>query len=168
MLFVVLPFDLARDSQLREVWKVAVPAVVVGLTAMAFTARLSDRKNQTAGVLYVGTSMLFCSCLLFGFVGQGLPGTLTALVIFVLSVALLEPALPSLMTRFAVGKHRGTAMGVFHMSQFLGTFTGGLLGGAYLQRGRAPLFLGLAALVLLWLFAISRVGRWRPGEQAAA
>lgn len=168
VLFVVLPFDLASHSGLREIWKIALPAVAVGLTSMVLTARLSDRKDRTSAVLYAGSILLISSCAVFAMVQKNLLGTLCALLFFVLSVSLLEPALPSLMSRFAVGKHRGTAMGIFHMSQFLGTFTGGLLGGAFLERNRTPLFAGLGGLVFLWGLAVSRVGRWRPDQAPPA
>jgi len=154
VLFVLVPFDLARTAGLSAVWKVAVPAVAVGLVTMWLTARASDRQNRGRLILYAGASFLFVSTLLFALFGERLDGMIVATITFVLAAALLEPALPSLMTYLAVGKHRGTAMGIFHMSQFLGTFAGGLLGGAFLQQSRTPLHLALGGAVLLWMLTI--------------
>jgi predicted MFS family arabinose efflux permease len=53
---------------------------------------------------------------------------------------------------------RGAAMGVFHTSQFLGTFCGGILGGIFLERERIPLFMGVAAITLLWAGAVTKIG----------
>lgn len=157
VLFVVVPFDLTRQGGLHEVWKVAVPAIVVGLVSMLLTARISDRENRARLILYAGSGFLLAAALVLAFLGDRLSGIIGGTVVFVLGVALLEPALPSRMTHYAVGPHRGTAMGIFHMSQFLGTFTGGLLGGAFLQQGRRPLFLGLAIAVLAWMLTIAKI-----------
>jgi MFS family permease len=70
------------------------------------------------------------------------------------------------MTHYAVGPHRGTAMGIFHMSQFFGTFTGGLLGGLFLQHDRRPLFVGLALATLAWMLTISQIEE-RPKHHPA-
>jgi predicted MFS family arabinose efflux permease len=157
ILFVLVPFDLTRRTGLHEVWKVAVPAIVVGLGSMVLTARLSDRENRGRIVLYVGSGLLLASSLVFAFAAPTAASIIGGTTVFVLGVALLEPALPSRMTHFAVGRHRGTAMGIFHMSQFLGTFTGGLLGGVFLQRDRLPLHLGLAAAFLAWMLTIPQI-----------
>jgi MFS family permease len=170
ILFVIVPFDLHQGQApgaTFAIWKVAVPAMLVGIGTMFLTARHSDREGRARLVLYAGAGLLLASCLVFAFAGQQaddtprLMGVLLGTVVFVLSVALLEPALPSRMTHFAVGKHRGAAMGVFHMSQFLGTFAGGLLGGAFLKSDRAPLFIGLAVASGLWMMTISRINERR-------
>jgi MFS family permease len=177
VLFVVVPFDLHQGrapGSAAAVWKVGLPAMLLGAGAMVLAARRSDRAGGARAVLYAGVLLLLASCLLFAFLGQGADGTprivgvLLGTMVFVFSAALLEPALPSRMTHFAVGKHRGLAMGIFHMSQFLGTFTGGLLGGAYLKSDRTPLFLGLAAAAVLWMFAVSSVKEWREIPPANA
>jgi predicted MFS family arabinose efflux permease len=82
--------------------------------------------------------------------------------VFVLAIACLEPVLPALTTRFATGPHRGAAMGVFHMSQFLGSFFGGLVGGAFLTRSLGLPFSVLAGFAALWLLATRSLGRWSP------
>jgi MFS family permease len=175
ILFVVVPFDLHRGrapGSSTAIWKVGLPAMLIGAGAMVLAARHSDREGRARAVLYAGISLLLASCLLFAFLGQGadgmprLLGVLLGTIAFVLSASLLEPALPSRMSHFAVGKHRGTAMGIFHMSQFLGTFTGGMLGGAFLKSDRTPLFLGLAAASGLWMIAVPGIKERR--EHAVA
>ncbi len=166
VLFVVVPFDLSQGSSLIALWKVALPAVAVGLVAMALTARASDRRRRPELVLLFGSFFLCASCAIMAGSGNKLPGVLGAVLVFVLAVALLEPALPSMMTRFAVGRYRGTAMGFFHMSQFLGTFTGGLLGGAFLRADRAPLFVGFTACIAIWAAAVLQTRGWRPAVES--
>jgi hypothetical protein len=55
-------------------------------------------------------------------------------------------------------------MGIFSSAQFLGVFTGGVLGGSALQLGGT---LGLVA-VLLGLTAIWLLGLWRFGRTPVA
>jgi MFS family permease len=167
VIFVILPFRFRERLGAEGLWKVVVPVVILGLIVMAVLARQADRRGWTDQVFYLGGGVFLGSCLLFAGFGKGTLGPAVALLVFVLAVACLEPALPSLTTRFAVGTHRGAAMGVFHMSQFLGSFTGGFLGGAFLKADQRPLFLGIAGLVLLWLLAARLVGGVDPRPAAS-
>ena len=69
----------------------------------------------------------------------------------------LEALLPATVSRLAPGKRRGTAMGCFATSQFLGIFVGGTAGGVVLGAGGASgvLLLVVCCLclwaVLLWM-----------------
>ena len=67
-------------------------------------------------------------------------GVLTALglglVLFFAGFTALETILPALVSIFAPISLRGTAMGIFASAQFLGVFTGGVLGGSALHVGR--------------------------------
>jgi MFS family permease len=167
ILFVHIPSDLAQRPLTMALWKIALPVGAVGLAAMIASARLADRRNRSTSVLYSGTVALVLSCALFALAPPRSALTLAALLAFILAEALLEPALPALMTRLGAGEHRGAATGAFHMSQFLGTFAGGLLGGAFLTRSRTPLFAGLGLIMALWLLALVRTGRWQPARTAA-
>lgn len=86
------------------------------------------------------------------------------LVLFFAGFTALETILPALVSMFAPLSLRGTAMGIFSSAQFLGVFTGGVLGGSALQLGGT---LGLVA-VLLGLTAIWLLGLWRFGRATVA
>lgn len=86
------------------------------------------------------------------------------LVLFFAGFTALETILPVLVSIFAPLSLRGTAMGIFSSAQFLGVFTGGVLGGSALQLGGT---LGLVA-VLLGLTAIWLLGLWRFGRTPVA
>ena len=55
--------------------------------------------------------------------------TTLLLLIFFTAFNLLEAMLPSLIAKMAPPDAKGTAMGVYSSSQFLGAFAGGALGG---------------------------------------
>ena len=86
------------------------------------------------------------------------------LVLFFAGFTALETILPALVSIFAPVSLRGTAMGIFSSAQFLGVFTGGVLGGSAIQLGGT---LGLVA-VLLCLTGIWLLGLWRFGRAPVA
>ena len=82
------------------------------------------------------------------------------LVLFFAGFTALETILPALVSIFAPISLRGTAMGIFSSAQFLGVFTGGVLGGGALQvGGAAGLVTVLAGLTVCWLIGLWRYGR---------
>jgi MFS family permease len=87
----------------------------------------------------------------------GLTVLLLGLFLFIAAFALLEPLLPALLTRFCQQANRGTAAGVFNMSQFSGAFVGGVISGMFLERDVEALFWILAGTGTLWLFSALRM-----------
>jgi MFS family permease len=79
-------------------------------------------------------------------------GLVFSLFIFFTAFNLLEATLPSLVAKMAPGERKGTAMGVYSSSQFIGAFIGGLLGG-WMQThfGIEGVFLFCGAVALIWL-----------------
>jgi len=65
--------------------------------------------------------------------------------------------LPSLISKVSPAGGKGTAMGVYSTSQFLGSAAGGILGGWLFQHGGLDaVFLGGAAMAAVWLaFAVT-------------
>ncbi|MCV6605345.1 MAG: MFS transporter, partial [Porticoccaceae bacterium] len=86
---------------------------------------------------------------------RGAVVALSLLFLFFMAFNLLEASLPSLVSKTAPAGTRGTAMGVYSTSQFLGAFVGGVLGGWLLPLyGVAGLFAVLALLAALWLLLV--------------
>ena len=65
--------------------------------------------------------------------------------------------MPSILSRLAPAGVKGSVMGAYSSSQFMGAFTGGLLGGAIASHyGPQMIFLAMAAFSLVWFgFAMS-------------
>lgn len=88
--------------------------------------------------------------LLAGFHG-GLWPLVAGLLVFFIGFNLLEAMLPSLVSKLCPPGGKGTAMGIYSSSQFLGAFAGGVLGGLLLTHFDATvLFAVLAGLACLW------------------
>jgi MFS family permease len=77
---------------------------------------------------------------------------LILLAVFFTAVNLLEALLPSMISKIARAGAKGTAMGVYSTSQFVGAFLGGMIGGLVNQYIGAPaVFLFAALCALAWL-----------------
>lgn len=86
--------------------------------------------------------------------GAGLTTLTIGLTLFIVGFAILEPLFPALLTRLCQQTNRGTAAGVFNMSQFSGSFVGGVIAGLFLKTNVEALFWILVATSMLsWLSA---------------
>ncbi|MEZ5528817.1 MAG: MFS transporter [Porticoccaceae bacterium] len=74
--------------------------------------------------------------------------------VFFMGFSLLEATLPSLVSKSAPAGGRGTAMGIYSTSQFLGAFAGGVSGGFVAHHyGYEAVFLMAATMIGIWLMA---------------
>jgi MFS family permease len=75
-----------------------------------------------------------------------------SLVIFFTGFNLLEAMLPSLVSKTAPATGRGTAMGIYSSSQFLGAFAGGVTAGAAQGVwGMVGVYVVVLVMLVLWL-----------------
>jgi predicted MFS family arabinose efflux permease len=83
-----------------------------------------------------------------------------ALLVFFVGFNYLEATLPALVSKIAPSARRGSAMGVYSSSQFLGIFAGGSVGGVLIGLTDITTLLVVnAALLILWaglLMALQR------------
>jgi len=68
-----------------------------------------------------------------------------AVVLFFVAFNFLEASLPALMSQIVPPTSKGSALGLYSCSQFLGMFFGGLMGGVLLQKG-GPFSMALSCL----------------------
>jgi MFS family permease len=97
-------------------------------------------------------SLLAISQLGFYFLHAHALGLALMLVCFFTAVNFLEASLPSLISRLAPADRRGTAMGIYSTSQFLGIFLGGVAGGWFHGKfGLETVYLLNTFIACLWL-----------------
>jgi MFS family permease len=109
-------------------------------------------------------SVLALSLALVGLygMGNGILFVAAFLLLFFSAVNLLEALLPSLVAKIAPAEAKGTAMGVFSSSQFVGAFLGGLAGGLVHQLwGQSSVLLFGAAVAFVWFLVALPMGRPR-------
>ena len=161
-MFVALPFLLTNTLSLpiTEHWKMYVGALLLSLPG---TILLIVRDERQGKGLLIGTAvLLLCiSHLLLTFGGFHWAMILLALMLFFSGFNFLEASLPARLSVLADNDARGASLGVFSMSQFLGAFTGGLLGGRFMAGGRpGDVFFVCMLLAAIWL-ALQSFGRFR-------
>lgn len=157
--FVVLPLALVERGGLpkEEHWWVYLTALLVSFFAMVPFIIYGEKKRQMKRVLLGAVTVLMLCELFFWRFGDSLRALVLGTLVFFIAFNLLEASLPSLISKVSPAGGKGTAMGVYSTSQFLGAALGGILGGWLFQQGGLGLvFIGCAALCALWLaFAVT-------------
>lgn len=149
--FVVVPTGLESEAGIaRERHALAYLAALI-LSVPGIYLLVQGRRYMNTPTR---TLLLCLLVLLSGLIALslgGFIGTLLGLLLFFTGFTALEAILPSLASIYAPAASRGTAMGVFASSQFIGVFFGGLLGGALLdQAGVLGVWFGMSVLTLIW------------------
>ena len=157
--FIALPLALVEQGGLpkEEHWWVYLTALLVGFFGMLPFIIYGEKQRRMKQVLVGAVTVLLLCELYFWLFGSNLRALVLGAVVFFSAFNLLEASLPSLISKIAPAGGKGTAMGLYSTSQFLGAALGGILGGwLYQHYGLSGVFLGCAALALLWLgFAVT-------------
>lgn len=152
--FVVIPLALRDHAGIDQSqhWKTYLPVMLLAIVCMLPFIRLAETRNLAKPV-FLGAIVL----LGIGETGLWLEHdsflqlTLMLLAFFT-AFNYLEAALPSLVSRAAPVKRKGTALGVYSTSQFFGAFLGGAMGGwLYGKTGIGSVFLANTILIIIWL-----------------
>jgi MFS family permease len=108
---------------------------------------LAEKRRQMKAMCLSAIAAITLSLGGLAGLGSGLWSLFGWLLLFFVAFNLLEATLPSMLSKLAPAGAKGTAMGVYSTSQFLGAFLGGVLGGFLAQQwGLSAVFLGCALL----------------------
>ncbi len=152
-LFVVMPL-LLRDAGLAQAqhWLVYLPVMVVAMVAMVPLIILAEKRRLMKPIFSAAIFLLVLTQLGLLALHQGLLALVMGLLLFFIAFLFLESSLPSLVSKTASPDSKGTALGVYATTQFLGAFAGGLGGGWLHQHyGVSALFAACLLLNVLWL-----------------
>lgn len=150
--FVVFPLVLRDSLSVPEAlhWQIYLPVFVLSVLGMVPLIIVAEKFRKTKSMFLLGIAIVLIAEL-------GLAGATTyewvfaMLILFFVGFNFLEAALPSLVARIAPADMKGTAMGLFSSAQFLGAFSGGVIGGLLLASPSYSYgFLVLASLLLVW------------------
>ncbi|GAA3905088.1 MFS transporter [Halomonas cibimaris] len=150
--FVAVPLRLV-EAGIDKSWHGLAYLLIMGgaFVLMIPLVIVAEKKQLTKPVCLLAIATVALSL-----AGLGLPlshgaGLFVLLLAFFTGFNLLEATLPSMLSKLAPAGAKGTAMGVYSTSQFLGAFLGGTLGGWLSSAfGLNAVFLGCAALALAW------------------
>ncbi|MGK2942429.1 MAG: MFS transporter [Immundisolibacter sp.] len=152
--FVALP-PLLRDglnlAPSQHPW-LYLPTVLLSIVAMVPLIVYAEKRHQLKSVFIAMIGLLAGGLLLLVEASHTLWAVAAGLVAFLTAFNVLEATLPSIMSRLAPIAGRGTAMGLYSTSQFLGAFIGGV-GAGWLRGhyGAQGVFLGGLGVCVVWL-----------------
>ena len=151
--FIVVPLalqDLAGLASSHH-WQVYLPVLIVSVILMAPAIILGERFNKSAIFFKGAILMLMLSQIGYYFWHDSIMALTVVLLVFFTGFNYLEASLPSLISRLATNNTKGTALGVYASSQFMGTFTGGLIGGIIHEHyGLPAVFIFGSIMALVW------------------
>jgi MFS family permease len=151
-IFVVVP-SLMRQAGLQagQEWQVYLPVFATSMAVMIPFIILAEKKRKMKAVFLGAVAVLALSTLGLSFLHDELISIIGLLWVFFCGFNLLEATLPSLISKTAPADLKGTAMGAYSSSQFMGLFLGGALGGWFNGRyGVTAVFLFCAVMAFSW------------------
>ena len=151
--FVALPGMLeAAGFAARDHWKIYLVTMLVSFVSVVpFIIYAEVKRRMKRVFVFCVVLLLIAEIVLWG-AGPHFWELVLGVQIFFLAFNLMEALLPSLISKEAPAGYKGTAMGIYSTSQFLGVAIGGALGGWVDGLfDSQTVFLAGALLSMIWL-----------------
>lgn len=130
-------------------WWVYLSVMAAGFITMLPLLILGEKQRRLKQVMVLAVVLLGVAIALMGIRWEWIGSLWLVLFVFFTGFNLLEALLPSMISKEAPAAGKGSAMGVYSTSQFMGSFVGGSLGG-WLSG-----FAGTSGVIVLILLAIA-------------
>ena len=156
--FVALPLLLRDTLQIpsEHHWWLYLPVLLLSVAIMLPLVFAAERRAMVRQVFLAAIVLMGLAEAGLALFHQQTSQVALLLLIFFTGFNLMEATLPSLVSRMAPPQSKGTAMGIYSSSQFLGAFAGGAVGGWLLGvSGISGVFSGGALVTVLWLAVAS-------------
>ena len=151
-MFVSIPFILNSMGNDVVSWKFYLLVMLSSILIMLPLMMVSERFGYRKSVFVLSVALIALSQLSLGLLNLGYVGLAAALILFFGAFNMLEASLPSWVSRIAEPNSKGTALGVYSTSQYLGTFIGGVAGGWIYQLYTVQgVFVACAVWATIWL-----------------
>lgn len=148
--FTVVPiYFIKHGFPKSHHWIVYLPTVFLALVIMVPATIVAERKAKMKEVFLTAIFALIVGFTLF-FVFRGVLAGALLIMFFFIGFFLLEPIMPSLLTKLTHKDLRGLSMGFYNMNQFVGAFLGGLFGGIFLTSPKTMSIVDFA-IGTIWL-----------------
>jgi MFS family permease len=148
--FTVVPiYFIKHGFPKSHHWIVYLPTVFLALVIMVPATIVAERKAKMKEVFLTAIFSLIVGFILF-FVFRGVLAGVLLIMFFFIGFFLLEPIMPSLLTKLTHKDLRGLSMGFYNMNQFVGAFLGGVFGGIFLTSPKTMSIVDVA-IGAIWL-----------------
>ncbi len=152
--FTTAPLILKQFMDPKDLWKVYLVMFLVGLVLMVPSTIIAEKKGLIKEVKIAAIVILLISFGLFiKFENEFVPAVI-AIIVYFTGFMMLEPIMPSLMSKYADPRTKGTAAGVFNTFQFFGAFVGGAAAGYLMKYGTDYVFYFLGLITIIWLLVV--------------
>ncbi len=150
-IFTLIPLELIHKYNFAkaEHWKIYLPVIVISVAIMIPSITLAEKKGKIKEVFCAGIFLIAVSFVTYT-VFPSFYGIVAMLTLYFIGFHLLEPIMPSLLTKLSHQDTRGIAVGIYNTSQFTGAFLGGMLGGLFLKLGILYMLITNLILSLTW------------------
>lgn len=155
--FVTLPKSFVDAGlTLNNHWMLYLPTLLGSFFLMVPFMIWAIKKQQEKPIFLASIMLLVITLALLYSVANNLTVLFFATLLFFTAFNYLEATMPSMLSRIAPAGAKGSAMGVFTSSQFLGAFCGGVIGGIVAEQvNEQAIFMVMLVFTLLWLvFAV--------------
>ncbi|HFE37993.1 MAG TPA: MFS transporter [Gammaproteobacteria bacterium] len=150
--FIVLPFALRDFAHIEtnDHWHIYLPVLLIAMALMVPFVVVAEKKRCIKQIMTGAIVVLAIAEFLLLVDHDSASSIFIALLLFFIAFNVLEATLPSMIAKTAPPHIKGTAMGVYSSSQFMGAFIGGIVGGGvYGVYGVDGVF-GFCGLALLF------------------
>jgi MFS family permease len=166
--FLVVPGLLEQSYGIDRAhhWMVYLPVLLLSLAGMVPLMVLAERGGRLRQMFLLGIALVFAAIATLDFVSSNL-FFYVGLWLFFVGFNYLEATLPSLLSKSVSAGSKGTAMGIYSTSQFLGAFAGGAGGGWLLQHLGVNVLTGVCLLLAAaWWFVVLRAPKPVAAQKA--
>jgi MFS family permease len=155
--FIVVPLTLQDIIGLptSQHWQIYLPVLLASVILMAPAIILGERANKSAACFKAAVFILLISQIGYYFWHSTLMALASMLLVFFTAFNYLEASLPSLISTMSSKNSKGTALGVYASSQFIGTFTGALIGGIIHEHFGLPMVFVFGSIMALVWFLVT-------------
>lgn len=159
-LLIPLVFTSQFGWDKTQLWKVYIPALVIGFFALPLGAILAEKKGKAKAVFIASAASITAALALFltGVEIQNEFLAILGVILFFFGFNLLEPVLQSFVSKIAYAHQKATALSTSNTIQYLGIFLGGAVAGYFMKHGMLKEFLILAIFIgVLWIIALVKM-----------
>jgi MFS family permease len=152
-LWLVVPLSLRNAGlDVNDHWYIYLPVLFLSMILIVPAIIYGEKKAKLKPIFTAAVALLLIGQGLLAVTFDSIWGTAMALLVFFTAFNLLEASLPSLISKIAPVGAKGTAIGVYSSTQFLGAFLGATAGGYLFEHyGVYALYIFCGLLVMIWL-----------------
>ncbi len=157
--FIALPIAMGKAGlAVSEHWKIYLVTMLISFFIVVPCIIYAEKYRKMKQVFMGCVLMLFFTEGLLWLTGDHLWWIITGIQLFFIAFNTMEAILPSLISKASPVGYKGTAMGAYSTSQFIGVAIGGSLGGwLYSLQGTWLVFMFGSILSAFWFLISSTI-----------